>query len=159
MGNFQVGVGCRGIVCAPSPVPFAHPEIPGAYPSASCASWTCRLGKGLLWSAPGPELVLLSSPQPNWPWYSHHRPQTHDAGSSNPERDGALVRALGQERAGGRGARQARLTSSPQSLPQLFLMAQNGVSEPGEWCGGQGVRAPSTLHSSKSAVGPLCDRY
>lgn len=58
----------------------------------------------------------------------------------------------------GRG-RPARLTSSPQSVPQLFLMAQKGTSEPGKQRGVQGVRAASTLHSHISAVGLLCDRY
>lgn len=45
---------------------------------------------------------------------------------------GGLVRALGQGGAGGPGAEQARLTSSPQSVPQLFLIAQKGTSEPGK---------------------------
>ena len=34
LGNFRVGVG-RACV----PVAFAHPGVPGARPSASCASW------------------------------------------------------------------------------------------------------------------------
>lgn len=42
---------------------------------------------------------------------------------------------------GGPQAKQARLTSSPQSVPQLFLMAQKGTSEPGKQCkvGSQGT--------------------
>lgn len=46
--------------------------------------------------------------------------------------------------AGGLGAKQARLTSSPQSVPQLFLMAQKGVAEPrgrAVWSAGR-VRDP-----------------
>lgn len=41
------------------------------------------------------------------------------------------MRDPGQDGAGGPEAKQARLTSSPQSVPQLFLMAQKGMSEPG----------------------------
>lgn len=52
------------------------------------------------------------------------------------------MRALGQDRGGRAGATETRLTSSPQSVPQLFLMAQKGMPEPGEQCGVQGVRGP-----------------
>lgn len=66
----------------------------------------------------------LSSPLPSWPWYSRHKPQTHDTSSSNPVDSGAWLECLGKGEAGGSGANQTKLTSSPQSLPQLFLMAQ-----------------------------------
>lgn len=36
----------------------------------------------------------LSSPLPSWPWYSHHKLQTHDTSSSNPEGQWDLVRVL-----------------------------------------------------------------
>lgn len=76
------------------------------------------------------------------------------------------MRDPGQDGAGGPEAKQARLTSSPQSVPQLFLMAQKGMSEPGGQCGVQAVRAP-VLWSGPQAlctlqvppVGLLCDRY
>lgn len=58
--------------------------------------------------------------------------------------------------AGGSGAKLARLTSSPQSVPQLFLMAQKGTSEPGKQRGVQGVRALSTLHSFKYMLWAYC---
>lgn len=81
-----------------------------------------------------------------------------------------VVVTLAERRWAGEGARagqgrqgwgtETRLTSSPQSVPQLFLMAQKGMPEPGEQCGVQRVRnpnspvrAPSTLHSPSICCG------
>ena len=69
------------------------------------------------------------------------------------------MRALGQDGGWRAGAKQATLTSSPQSVPQLFLMAQKGVAEPGSSAEsrGSGPQALCTLQTS--AVGLLCARY
>lgn len=70
-----------------------------------------------------------------------------------------LVRSAGHAQGWRAGAKQARLTSSPQSVPQLFLMAQKGVAEPGGQCRAQGVRAQALCPLPVPAVGLLCDRY
>lgn len=41
----------EGRGCAPRPVPFAHPEVPGVHPSASCTSWTRAWTRGSGWGS------------------------------------------------------------------------------------------------------------
>lgn len=72
MGSFREGG------WAPSPVAFAHPEVPGACPSVGCApwggAWSCRSGRGRGCSGRAPqfttaELAMMFTPQAPDPRY------------------------------------------------------------------------------------------
>lgn len=123
----------------PVPQPVVLPPRPGERPGRADLA-----GEGAAVVRSRAAGRLLSSPPLSWPWCSRRTPQTHGTSSSNPVEEAAR-RGRSGGRAWGPGgktrASRARLTSSPQSVPQLFLMAQKGVADPAGHRGFKGLKA------------------
>lgn len=117
----------------------AHPGVPSAHPRPAVKP----PGEGPLWSAPDPgkklwlitaELAMMFTPQVLSPSSSSKLWQWRGAGEGTRAGRGA----------GRLWGRAGKTHLSPQLVPQLFLMAQKGVAEPGgKVNGGRGCELPA----------------